>query len=238
MRKADKEWEPFVLSTNERKDAHKWLLKQAKGIIPEPIQNLTLNRYFEIVQEAMLALCDNNGVYRSWYETSAQINYKKMTPLETAKICMDGRSLFHSDYGDPCGLLGDIDPNNPKKFKWWVCNAKWGGHPWETKFGNFDPYPIKKNEFKNMNIYLRQSPFDKEKIDRSQYYTDMWLLFFSTGHRCTPFALRCFIHLQNIGLPVIWIYGENEVKYLTKRYLVNSKNEPDWLTLDETFFKK
>jgi len=77
----------------------------------------------------MLALCDNNGLFRNWYESSTQINYKKLSPKEAAKICMDGRSLFHSDYGDKCGLLGDVDHNDPVAFKWWICNARWGDHP-------------------------------------------------------------------------------------------------------------
>ena len=88
MRKADKNWNYFELSTAERKTAHKYLKKQANGIISKPIHKLTLNRYFEIVREAMLALCDNNGLFRNWYETSTQINYKELSPKEAAKICM------------------------------------------------------------------------------------------------------------------------------------------------------
>ncbi|MCL2880767.1 MAG: hypothetical protein FWF29_11015 [Treponema sp.] len=227
IRKADTEWMPFNLSTAERKAAHKWLVKQEKGIVPKPLNNLTLNRYFKIVREAMLALCDDDGNYRDWGGFSGSRNYKKMTPLQTAKVCMDGRSLFHSDYGDVCGLLGNIDPKDPVKFKWWVCNARWGGHPWETKFGDFVPYPIK---IKGQKSHYRGTPFLDIDEDLSQYYTDQWLLFFSTSHRCTPFALRSFIRLREQELPVIWSYSDYDVKVLTKRYIADPSNEPDWLS--------
>jgi len=227
-RKADLKWNYFELSTAERKTLCKYLKNQANGKISIPIYNLTLNRYFEIIQEAMLALCDDNGFYRDWYETSAQVNYKNLTPKEMAKICMDGRSLFHSDYGDKCGILGDIDYNDPAAFKWWICNARYGGHPFETKFGNFVPCLIKK-----INYHDRGNT--KEE-DLSHYYTDYWFFYFSTSHRCTPAAFRCYIRLYELGLPVIWDHGDYDVKYLTKRYLVKTINEPNWFKLDETFF--
>ena len=117
-------------------------------------------------------------------------------------------------------------PNDPVKFKWWVCNAKWGGHPWETRFGNFEPYPVKNTHYFSRNICI------KTKADISHYFSDNWLLLFSTAHRCTPFALRSFIHLRELGLPVIWIHGDMDVRYLTKRYTVDQSKEPDWLSLD------
>ena len=95
---------PYVLSTAERKAAYKYLTNQTNGNIPEPVKNLTLNRYFEIVREAMLALCNSDGLLHNLTGFSTPVNYKKMTPWEAAKACMDGRSLFHSDYGDPCGI--------------------------------------------------------------------------------------------------------------------------------------
>jgi len=175
LRKADLKWNYFELSTAERKIIHKYLKNQADGKLSIPIYNLTLNRYFEIVQEAMLALCDENGFYRNWYNTSARVNYKKLTPKEMAKICMDGRSLFHSDYGDKCGILGDIDHCDPVAFKWWVCNSRYGGHPYETTFGDFVPCPIR-----NINYCNR---WEKKEDDLSHYYSDYWYLYFSTATR-------------------------------------------------------
>ncbi|MCL2443779.1 MAG: hypothetical protein FWD13_10010 [Treponema sp.] len=227
MRKADKNWNYFELSTAERKTAHKYLKKQANGIISKPIHKLTLNRYFEIVREAMLALCENNGLFRNWYKTSTQINYKELSPKEAAKICMDGRSLFHSDYGDKCGLLGNIDHDDPAAFKWWVCNARWRGHPYETKFGNFDPCPIRNINYQNRSCIVEN--------DQSAFYSDYWFLCFSTGHRCTPAAFRGYIHLSELGLPVIWAHHDNDIRYLTKRYTVSPINEPNWVNLDTSF---
>jgi len=231
VRKADAEWMPFVLSTAERKAAHKWLVEQARGNVPEPIHNLTLNGYFRIVREAMLALCDEDGLYREWgiFRASPK-NYRKMTPREAAEACMDGRSLFHSDYGDVCGILGAIDPDDPVKFKWWVANARPGGHPWETTFGNFSPYPLPARGLDSKNEdHPRFNPRMEVKVDRSQYYTDDWQLCFSTFHRCTPFAFRCFIRLRELGFPVIWAHGRDDRRWLTKRYAVDASNAREGL---------
>jgi len=238
LRKADTEWKPFELSTVERKAVHKWLSKQAKGEIPEPLHNLTLNRYFEIVREAMLALCDDDGNYRGMTFGSISKNYKKMTPKEAAEACMDGRSLFHSDYGDAYGILGDIDPDDPVKFKWWVTNANYGGHPWEVSFGNLIPYPIWKIGYNSQELRNHTRNLLKEtSMGRSQYYSDDWFLYFSDFHRCSPYALRCFIRLRELGFPVIWRH-KDDARYLTKRYAVDSSHEPEWFQLDESFFQK
>ena len=68
----------------------------------------------------------------------------------------------------------------------------------------------------------------------SAFYSDYWYLRFSIGHRCTPAAFRGYIRLSELGLPVIWDHHDNDLKYLTKRYIVNSINEPDWFSLDES----
>lgn len=36
-------------------------MMQLQGKLPQPIENLTLNKYFELVKEIELAFCDENG---------------------------------------------------------------------------------------------------------------------------------------------------------------------------------
>ena len=52
----------FYLSNQERKDACKYLKAQLKGDVSQPIENLTLSKYFELIKEIELAFCDENGV--------------------------------------------------------------------------------------------------------------------------------------------------------------------------------
>lgn len=45
----------FFLSDEERKEVHRYLMMQLQGKLPRPIENLTLNKYFELVKEIELA---------------------------------------------------------------------------------------------------------------------------------------------------------------------------------------
>jgi hypothetical protein len=195
---------PFVLSKNERRLAHKFLTLQQKGIFPKPVYKMTLNDYFALIKEACLAHCDATGFYTSPLFTDTKINYAEINPLECAKRSMDGRSLFHSDYPRQKCLLNEINPNSPEEFKEWVLRADYGGHPYEHFTGNFVPYPIKeKGEF-----------------------TDDWLVHFSNAHRSIPLSLRSYIYMIQKNLPVLYDIGNSDGadmvnQYLTKKYAIN-----------------
>ena len=219
----------FMLTTNERKQICKELKLQAKGIIPAPIKNITLSQYFEIVKEGMLALCDD-GIYldKSFgCGDDNRINIKNMKAEDVARKFMDGRSLFHSDYGDPSGILADIDHNNPEQFKWWMTNASYGGHPWETSFGNLYIHSL----YTNDNSY---NIFRKNKIED---YSDYSILYISKYHRATPWAFRVFLSLRKLDYPIVWEIGDWDKKLLSKRYFVDLANQLNWLRISENYFR-
>lgn len=131
-------------------------------------------------------MCDEKGCLHSiWNPDETPTNIIDMTDLDVAKRFMDGRSLFHSSYGDPCGILADIDHNDPIQFKWWKLQANYGGHPWENRMFEIHPFPIIKHEY-------NQTEFLTKQENRSQYYTDDWLLYIPTYHRNDTYALRSF----------------------------------------------
>lgn len=220
----------WKLLKEERKIAHKFLTQQSKLIDIKPIEKMTLNQYFSIIKEALVALCDEDGNYLDIYDGGKPL-FNVYTNEEDyiLKRVMDGRSLFHSDYGDPYGILNNIDHNNPHAFKDWVCNAQFGGHPYETLFGDFVPTCLYNKD------YTFTSRLEKKSIEQLPLdveYSNSWLLFFSTAHRNDEYAMRCFIHLKRLGYPVIWLVDdERDRKMLTKQYMVEKYKQPTWWDL-------
>ena len=217
----------WKLLKEERKMAHKLLVKQSKKIDINPIVNMTLSQYYSVIKEGMLALCEENGDFIDIYDTGRPLFNIYTSPEDyVLRRVMDGRSLFHSDYGDPYGVLNDIDHNDPIAFKAWVCNAHWGGHPFETRFGDFVPYCIYNDGY---NFSSRRKKGMIERLAADIEYSDNWLLLFSTAHRNDEYAMRCFIRLKKLGYPVIWaVDNERDRKMLTKQYMVEKEKQPDW----------
>lgn len=217
----------WKLLKEERKIAHKLLVKQSKKIDINPIVKMTLSQYYNVIKEAMLALCEENGDFIDIYDTGKPLFNVYTSPEDyVLRRVMDGRSLFHSDYGDPHGVLNDIDHNDPVAFKDWVCNAHWCGHPFETMFGDFVPYCIYNDGY---NFSSRRKKGIIEILATDVEYSDNWLLLFSTAHRNDEYAMRCFIRLKKLGYPVIWaVDNERDRKMLTKQYMVEKEKQPDW----------
>lgn len=224
----------WKLLKEERKLAYKFLLKQSKIADLTPIENLTLNQYFKIIKEALVALCDEDGNYLDLFDGKAPLyNLYTSSDEYILRRVMDGRSLFHSDYGDSYGLLNDIDHDDPHAFKDWVCNAKWGGHPFETSFGNFVPQCIYNDGY---NFRARSKTKDINPKPLDEEFSNKWLLVFSTAHRNDEYAMRCFIHLRKLNYPVIWyVDDERDRKMLTKQYMVEKSKQPEWwdITISE-----
>ena len=224
----------WKLLKDERKIAHKLLVQQSKMIGITPIENMTLNQYFGIIKEALISLCDEDGNYIDLFDNGSPLFNIYTSPQDyVLKRIMDGRSLFHSDYGDPYGILNNIDHNDPHSFKDWVCNACWGGHPYETLFGDFVPYCIYNVGYNFISRKLLGKITPKPPLDIE--YSNKWLLLFSTSHRNDEYAMRCFIRLKKLGYPVIWcVDNERDRKMLTKQYMVEKEKQPDWwdLTVD------
>lgn len=217
----------WKLLKEERKIAHKLLVKQSKKIDINPIVKMTLSQYYNAIKEAILALCEENGDFIDIYDTGKPLFNVYTSPEDyVLRRVMDGRSLFHSDYGDPHGVLNDIDHNDPIAFKDWVCNAHWGGHPFETMFGDFVPCCIYNDGY---NFSSKREKGIIKTLATDVEYSDNWLLLFSTAHRNDEYAMRCFIRLKKLGYPVIWaVDNERDRKMLTKQYMVEKEKQPDW----------
>lgn len=220
----------WKLLKEERKLAHKLLVQQSKIIDIRPIEKMTLEQYFDIILIALTALCDEDGNYLDIYDNKNPLFNVYTSPKEyILKRVMDGRSLFHSDYGDPHGILNDINHNDPNAFKDWVCNAQWGGHPYETCFGNFVPQCIY-NDGYNFSARLKEKR--TQDIHTDVEYSNKWILLFSTSHRNDEYAMRCFIRLRKLNYPVVWcVDDERDRKMLTKQYMVEKSKQPDWWDL-------
>ena len=231
----------WKLSKEERKIAHKLLIQQSKMIEIDPIYKMTLNVYYKIIKEAVVALCDEDGNYLDIYDNYGTVFNVYTSPEENIlKRIMDGRSLFHSDYGDPYGILNDIDHNDSHCFKDWVCNAQWGGHPYETFFGDFVPSCIY-NDGYNFTQRLESRKKGEILLDVSldEEYSDYWVLLFATSHRNDEYAMRCFIRLKKLGYPVVWaVDNERDRKMLTKQYMVEKEKQPKWWDLTLKDYKR
>lgn len=220
----------FCLSDEERKDVCKYLKAQLRGNIPQPIENLTLNKYFELVKEIELAFCDETGVSKRYGYEGRNINFRDMSAEDVARKTLDGRQMFHSDYDQPEGILADYDHDCPKAFKWWIFHYTHLGHPWETSVGNFNPCPLWKHGCNYQNA-------NKDKENYEKLVSDKWIFYFSRCHRNTVYAMRAFIRLRKLGYPVLWDRGEYDLRELTKKYFVDLSSQPQWHDMDEEAYE-
>lgn len=218
------------LSAQERKDVNKYLKMQLKGELPKAIENLTLNKYFKLIKEIELSFCDENGVSKRFGYEGRNINFQTMDAETIARRVMDGRQMFHSDYGHPEGILADRDHDSPEEFKWWYYNFVYLGHPWETVIGNFYPCNLWKTGYNFKNC-------GNKKLDYKKTASDKWIFYISRAHRCTVYGLRAFVRLRKLGYPVVWDPGEFDKRELTKKYWVDLSGEPNWLDIDEATYE-
>lgn len=217
----------FYLSDEERKEVCKYFKMQLRGELPPPVEDLTLNKYFELIKEIELSFCDDNGFSKRFGYEDRLVNFRDMEAEEVARRTMDGRQMFHSDYGHPEGILADYDHNSAEEFRWWLFNYFHLGHPWETAVGNFNPCFLWKQGYNYQNV-----GYDKKIYEK--YASNKWIFCLSRCHRCTVYAMRAFIRLRKLGYPVIWDQGEYDLRELTKRYFVDLSEQPNWRDMDET----
>jgi len=108
-------WMPIAsqLSGNEKKA----ILEILRKAHPEPLQSMSLKRFFEYCREA----------YQANPSTFQEVNYQSgLSGKEYYKRYADGRH----------GGLLDIAPNSSKAFERWYESKSWSGcHPWEIYRG-------------------------------------------------------------------------------------------------------
>lgn len=181
-----------------------------ENYIEEPIVFMTLRKYFEMIKEAVLGCCDENGKVITWfgYEWGKYgKDIRELDPVEVARSWMDGRGLFTEHFNSQLtkdehhyGNWPDIDQHEQNQ--WYhedrLDDIEWfkecyhvighAGHPTENiLFGNFDP------------VY---------------HGHDCWTLSFGLFSRSDFYALSAYKYMKEKKLPA-YIYAGHS--YLTDK---------------------
>ena len=212
----------YGITPKELYKARKLIIKDIKSNnkVDKPIENMTLQVYFNMIKECMLSTIDENGVVidpyggTTWF-SKEKIDIRKLSPIEVAKKWMDGRGLFTEHfngqlYGNKKHYgnwenIGDRDQNqwyhedrlnDPLWFKECVSVIGHAGHPTECRgCGNFNPF---------------------------EYEEDKWCIRFGTFSRSSYYALKAYLYLKDKGFPV---FLDESTMYLTKKQMEKLKFE-------------
>ena len=91
----------YGITPQELKEARKLIIQDIKSNnkVVKPIENMTLQMYFDIIKECMLGTTDENGVVvdpwgNTWYSEFKKQNIRQQPSIDVAKAWMDGRGLF------------------------------------------------------------------------------------------------------------------------------------------------
>ena len=205
----------YGITPQELKEVRKLIINDIihNNFVENPIEFMTLRKYFEIVNGIILSACDKNGIVRdqfgnTWYSEFKNQDQRNIDPIAIARSWMDGRGLFSEHFnGNDTNLqygdwdnLGQHDQNqwyhedrldNPCWFKQCVrCGIGAGGHPTEClTVGNIVPV----------------------------YETcECWTIRLG-GYRSNDYyVLKAYLFLRKRHIPV-YIYGAQ--KYLTNKQL-------------------
>lgn len=203
----------YLVTPAELKEARKLIIQDitSNEKVDNPICNMTLQDYFDLIKECMLSICNENGLVVDpfnikWYSESRNQDIRKQSSIEVAKAWMDGRGLFTEHFNTSiCGLfdhhygtwnsIGPHEQNqwyhedrlyDPLWFKECVMCIGHAGHPTEmTTCGNFNPV---------------------------EYEPNKWCIRFGTFSRSSYYMLKGYLYMKKKGLPV-FIDGAKE--YLT-----------------------
>lgn len=212
----------YGITPAELKEARKFIIQDIKSNneVVNPIYNMTLQDYFNIIKEFMLGLCDENGLvidpyFGTWSSYKYSRDLRTLTSEQIARDWMDGRGLFTEHFNGQLygnkkhyGNWPNIDAheenqwyhedrlNDPLWFKECISVIGHAGHPTETlKAGNFDPVEYEENK---------------------------WYLEFGTFSRSNWGCLKGYLYMKKKGLPV-FIYAAQE--YLTNKQIKDLKKD-------------
>ena len=182
--------------------------------VEKPIENMTLQIYFDMIKECMLGATDENGVVfypwkTNWVSKNRKKDIRNLPSIEVAKTWMDGRGLFTEHFNGQLygnkqhyGNWENIDQHeqnqwyhkdrldDPLWFKECVSVIGHAGHPTECQgCGNFNPVEYEENKW-----YL-----DFDMFSRSDFYT-----------------LKGYLHFKEKNIPA-FIYGAQN--YLTPKQI-------------------
>ena len=215
----------YGITPQELSKARKFIIQDIKSNnkVEKPIENMTLQVYFDMIKECMLGAADENGVVfhpwgDNWVSKRRKQDIRKVSSVEVARIWMDGRGLFYEHfngqlYGDKkhYGNWPNINSheqnqwyhedrlNDPLWFKECVSVIGHAGHPTECQgCGNFNPVEYEENKW-----YL-----DFDMFSRSDFYT-----------------LKGYLHFKEKGIPAFIYSAQN---YLTPKQ-INKLTEEGYL---------
>lgn len=205
----------YGISPIELKEARKLIIKDIiyDNFVENPIEFMTLRKYFQVIKGVILSACDKDGVVRdrfgkTWYGESKNEDQRNIDPIFTAKSWMDGRGLFTehfngntdgTEYGD-CPNLSQHDQNqwyhedrldNPSWFKQCVLQGIGAaGHPTEClTVGNITP---------------------------SYEKCECWTIRLGGAHSSDYYVLKAYLFLRKHNVPV-YIYSAQ--RYLTNKQI-------------------
>ena len=91
----------YGITPQELSKARKFIIQDIKSNnkVEKPIENMTLQDYFDIIKECMLAFIDENGVVRdmfgeTWNSEIRKQDIRKLKSKDVSEIWQDGRGLF------------------------------------------------------------------------------------------------------------------------------------------------
>lgn len=206
----------YGITPQELSKARKFIIQDIKSNnkVEKPIENMTLQVYFDMIKECMLGACDKNGVViqlwgANWVSENRKKDIRNLPSIEVAKTWMDGRGLFTEHFNGQLyntkkhyGNWENIGQheqnqwyhedrlNDPLWFKECVSVIGHAGHPTECQgCGNFNPVEYEENKW-----YL-----DFDMFSRSDFYT-----------------LKGYLHFKEKNIPA-FIYGAQN--YLTPKQI-------------------
>lgn len=207
----------YGISYEELTEARRFIIKDIESNyeIKNPIQNMTLNIYFDLIKECILSVINEQGLVLSPYDDLLWSTFKTkdvrlQSSLEVAKDWMDGRGLFTEHFNGNLlkneqhfGTWDNIDRNNQNQ--WYhedrLDDIEWfkecalrhigaAGHPTEMlTCGNFNPY---------------------------MYEDNKWYLMFGSFSRNNFYMIKAYLYLKKKDIPIFIYKGE---QYLTKTQL-------------------
>lgn len=205
----------YGIIPKELKEVRKYIIQDIKSnnYVENPIENMTLQDYFDIIKECMLAFIDENGVVHdmfgeTWNSEIRKQDIRKLKSKDVSEIWQDGRGLFSihgniNNYDIKYGEWSDIGKFEDNQWyhedrlndKWWFKQCIDGGigscgHPTENlMISNINPVEYEKNK---------------------------WCISFGTFSRSDFGVLKAYLHLKNKKIPA-FIYGAQN--YLTPKQI-------------------
>lgn len=216
----------YGITPQELRQARKFIIEdiRSNNKVSNPIQNMTLQTYFDIIKECMLAFVDENGIVRdmfgkSWESSRRATDIRELPSKDVAEFWMDGRGLFTKHFNNSSsknyGDWPDITRNAQNQWyhedrlndsRWFKqctqCGIGSGGHPCENiMISNI--YPVM---------------FDEDK----------WYIEF--GSRASNYGvLKAYLRLKEIKIPA-FIWGTQ--RYLTQKQIDSLVNEGYLVKID------